>query len=109
MASRVGEQDVSAIHPASELENVFAFDPGEGIGDLVFAPVLPFRPPVAGISRKSRVTGKREGRQAGNRRILDAFEPGDARLPEQLDALPLKERRRPILAVHATEPSFVNQ
>ena len=27
--------------------------------------------------------GKREGRQAGKRRILDAFESGDARLPEQ--------------------------
>ena len=108
MASGIREQDVAAVDPPAKFENVLACDPGQAIGELVFAPVLPFRPPVVGIARESLVTRKGEGRDARDVRILNDFVAGDARLPEQLDALPLKVRRGAVLAVHAAEPDLVN-
>src|SRR5205814_9934966 len=49
-----------------------------------------------------------ERRNAPDVRILNALETGHARLLEQLNALTLKVRGGPILAVHAAEPRLVN-
>ena len=66
-------------------------------------------PDIWVISRKSCVARERERRNAGNERILDAFEAEDAGLLIQLHALALKERCGTVLAVHPAEPNLMNQ